>query len=628
MFSIIPDKWDQLQYPFTRERTDGKLQDIQDGEAYLELSKPGGFLAVPEHTGLILCSDGVQLFKSSRQSFWPILLAVTSLPPGIRMNAENIILAGIWQGPVKPPMELILSPVLDKIDFIKTEGIPVSTPVGLRTVRACLLLAVFDLPAKAMATNMTQYNGYYSCTYCLDEGEHVSRRQLFYPEDEHEPRTNDHLTDSAEEAEESRTAVFGVKGKSVLSSHIDITQSVPTDYMHAVLEGVTKALLSTSLDTKFHTRRFYLGAPSTTKEIDKRLGRIKPPQEFRRTPRSISSYKQWKASEFRAWLLFYSLPVLTGLLPADYIYHLSLFVSGMHLLLSDMVSSAEIGLAHSLLSDFYKLTPKLYPVEICTMNLHSLIHLSQFVRLWGPLWCYSCFGFESMNGHLRKSCHGTRLVLTQLIHNVRMRQLLPIKCKTMASSATPMVANFIKTLTDCETKNVHCDIEVKGRVIHKQVDESSASALFSAGFIDSVDPLPTLPVCERIRHNSTLYSTTSNKQRARDGSICIFNYQSTILFGSIAQFCFARHVAVAIVRVFNLTERSLLDVLHASTLPNETQTLCSSINKFIFCVKKLSLSNRTLAIPVSAISLKCIHIPQKGSPLDFIITLPNIFEHH
>lgn len=627
-FIVVSDKWDQLQYPFTRERTDGKVQDIQDGEAYLELTKPGGFLAVPEHTGLILCSDGVQLFKSSKQSIWPILLTVTSLPPGIRMNAENIILAGIWQGPTKPPMKLILSPVLDKINDIKTNGIPVYTPGGPRTVRACLLLAVFDLPAKAMATNITQYNGYYSCTYCLDKGEHLSRRQLFYPEDEHEPRTKDHLEDSAKEAEETGTTVFGVKGKSVLSSHIDITESVPVDYMHAALEGVTKALLSTYLDSKFHTRRFYLGASSTTKEIDRRLNRIKPPQEFRRTPRSITSYKQWKASEFRAWLLYYSLPVLSGLLPVDYIYHLSLFVSAMHILLNDTVSLADIDLAHSLLDHFYKLTPQLYPIEICTMNLHSLIHLAQFVRSWGPLWCYSCFGFESMNGHLRKNCHGTRLVLTQLIHNVRMRQLLPVKCKMLASSATPMVSNFIKSLTDCETKNVQYGIEVKGRVVHKQLDESTASALLSAGFIDTIHPLPTLPVCERIRHNSTLYSITNDKQRARDGSICIFKYQSTLLFGSIIKFCFARHLAVAIVRVFNLSERSILDTVHAPTLSDDALTLCSNINKFIFCVKKLSLSNRVVAIPASAISLKCVHIPQKGSPLDFIITLPNLYEHH
>ena len=79
----------------------------------------GEFLAVPEHTGLILCADGVPLFKSSKGSFWPVLLMITSLPPDIRMNADNIILAGVWQGPVKPPMNIILPPVRDKTDHLR-----------------------------------------------------------------------------------------------------------------------------------------------------------------------------------------------------------------------------------------------------------------------------------------------------------------------------------------------------------------------------------------------------------------------------------------------------------------------------------------------------------------------------
>lgn len=85
---------------------------------------------MPENTGLILCSDGVQLFKSSNQSFWPVLLAVTSLPPGIRMNAENLILAGVWQGPVKPPMKVILDPVIEKLQRLQVRGVPFQSPTG------------------------------------------------------------------------------------------------------------------------------------------------------------------------------------------------------------------------------------------------------------------------------------------------------------------------------------------------------------------------------------------------------------------------------------------------------------------------------------------------------------------
>ena len=167
------------------------------------------------------------------------------------MNAENI-LAGIWQGPIKPPMNLILTPVLDKIYYIKSNGIPVHIPGGKKTLRACLLLAVFDLPAKAAATNINQYNGYYSCTHCLDKGAHISRRHLFYPDEEHDPRTNRHLQECFREAERKGSAVYGVKGRSVISSHIDITHSVAIDYiMHAVLEGITESLLSICLDPKY-----------------------------------------------------------------------------------------------------------------------------------------------------------------------------------------------------------------------------------------------------------------------------------------------------------------------------------------------------------------------------------------
>jgi len=43
------------------------------------------------------------------------------LPPDIRMNAENIIFAGVWQGTGKPPMQEILSQALTKIEKLYTQ---------------------------------------------------------------------------------------------------------------------------------------------------------------------------------------------------------------------------------------------------------------------------------------------------------------------------------------------------------------------------------------------------------------------------------------------------------------------------------------------------------------------------
>ena len=54
----------------------------------------GEGLTHPEDIGVIINTDGVALFKSSRLKMWPIYLALTNLPPLIRMNMENIIVCG------------------------------------------------------------------------------------------------------------------------------------------------------------------------------------------------------------------------------------------------------------------------------------------------------------------------------------------------------------------------------------------------------------------------------------------------------------------------------------------------------------------------------------------------------
>lgn len=64
-FKLNTDNWNEVQYPYKRAVIDDCIQDIHDGEHYKKLSEQGKFFSAPERTGLILCSDGVPLFKSS-----------------------------------------------------------------------------------------------------------------------------------------------------------------------------------------------------------------------------------------------------------------------------------------------------------------------------------------------------------------------------------------------------------------------------------------------------------------------------------------------------------------------------------------------------------------------------------
>lgn len=66
------------------------------------------------------------------------------------------------------------------------------------------------------------------------------------------------------------------------------------------------------------------------------------------------------ASEHCSWLLYYSLPVLSGVLPEPFFTHYSLLVAGMHILLSDSVTEDSIHQAEVYLLRFYQMYSTLY----------------------------------------------------------------------------------------------------------------------------------------------------------------------------------------------------------------------------------------------------------------------------
>lgn len=95
-------------------------------------------------------------------------------------------------------------------------------------------------------------------------------------------------------------------------------------------------------------------------EVDRRLVKIKPPVEITMTPRSLTERKFWKASEWQAFLLFYSLLVLKGILPARFWNHLFLLVFGIYTLLQDTIKSESILIAELALKKFVIVFQRLY----------------------------------------------------------------------------------------------------------------------------------------------------------------------------------------------------------------------------------------------------------------------------
>lgn len=98
------------------------------------------------------------------------------------------------------------------------------------------------------------------------------------------------------------------------------------------------------------------------------------------------------------------------------------FVEGIFLLCTDSVTSTDIEKSSKLLSYFVHMFPSLYGERCITLNMHSLLHLPQCVTELGPLWVYSCFPFENINGTLMEQFHGTQNVELQTICGLNVLQ--------------------------------------------------------------------------------------------------------------------------------------------------------------------------------------------------------------
>ena len=113
----------------------------------------------------IFFADGASLTKSTKSSFWPILLALIDLPSSTRFHSRNLLLVGIWfYG--KPEWGLFLPHIVHSINGVKSLKVNgCDQPFQLKIERM-----VTDLPARASILQMKQYNGKYSCLYCEIQG--------------------------------------------------------------------------------------------------------------------------------------------------------------------------------------------------------------------------------------------------------------------------------------------------------------------------------------------------------------------------------------------------------------------------------------------------------------------------
>ena len=200
----------------------------------------------------------------------------------------------------------------------------------------------------------------------------------------------------------------GVKGACALSRLKFFEPLVNTniDYMHSVLEGVVCRLLGAWFEQKV------VGVSIHTQinKVNRRLLNIRPPSYMGSPPRSIHNWKLWRAHEYLIFLIFYSLPVLFGILPQKHFSNLILLVVSIEKLLSAHVNVSELEDIKKNLIEFVKGVQEIYPSNIMIGCFHELLHLTECTFQFGHLNSVNCFQFEENNRKIVSFIKGRDLV--------------------------------------------------------------------------------------------------------------------------------------------------------------------------------------------------------------------------
>ncbi|XP_039439443.1 uncharacterized protein LOC120420472 isoform X2 [Culex pipiens pallens] len=406
---ILAKHWELIVNHRQSSNEENDIKDIVDGKIIKNVTQQTRSNATD--ISLSFNTDGVAVFNSNtRKSLWPIIVTINELPPDLRFSRRNTIVAGLWLSREEPDLNVFLTPFLAQIQKLSENGVQLNehTKCSVSTVCCCV-----DSVARCKIQQLKQYNGYEACSFCTHPGSLVETKQVRYKYLENvRPRTNIDVLKAMALSNQRGEPVNGFKGISPLVSiqDFDIVEGCPVDYLHCVLLGVCKLMAKLWVDGVGSD--YYIRAHVA--QIDNVLDSTYSFHESSRNARKFSDRNSWKGNEWQAWLLLYGPICLLNVLPQKFYDHFCTLSTTIKTMLCGPLNSQVIGECEAQLSQFVKQFEMFYGEQHMNYNVHLLLHLSNCVRNFGPLWAFSLFNFEDLNGVLKKFVKGPNSPILQV----------------------------------------------------------------------------------------------------------------------------------------------------------------------------------------------------------------------
>jgi len=203
---------------------------------------------------------------------------------------------------------------------------------------------------------------------------------------------------------------------------IDMTTIFILDYMHLVCIGVMKKLLEMLMYGPLKIRLTRIKKITISQRLLSLRSQI--PSEFQRKTRSLFCVRQWKATEFRFFLLYCGPIVLRNVISKNLYRHFLLLHFAFRILCSDRLAIQFNAKAKECLEKFVLLVPELYGREAQVLNMHNLVHIADDVLNMGcSLSRINCFPFENTLGKIKRTLRTSVKPLAQVCRREHERTI-------------------------------------------------------------------------------------------------------------------------------------------------------------------------------------------------------------
>ena len=171
--------------------------------------------------------DGLPLFKSSNEQFWPILGRLA------QSNKPEPFPIGLFSGKSKPcDPEEFLQDFVEEMADLQTNGLNYNGQI----FNISISNFVCDAPARAYIKSVKSHSGYSGCDKCTQAGEY--RGKMTFPETDAPLRTDIAFDEMVDEEHHVQPCALRR-----LSPSLGLVSQFTLDYMHLVCLGVVKRLL-------------------------------------------------------------------------------------------------------------------------------------------------------------------------------------------------------------------------------------------------------------------------------------------------------------------------------------------------------------------------------------------------